>query len=971
MVLSAAGTVQAIVQATLLMATSALLVRGLIGFSRCVSANTQRIVWFLVLVQGVILVRLPLNVPWYASPPLPSATTDLPPAPASGLADDPPRERSRPPLHPLSGDPFSRPATANSPAAETRPAPARLGVTSSLMSVWQWVLLLWGLGMILCVAVGLWRYIRFVWRLQAVESSDEDWAAQWLQLLASRGVKRLIPFRVSRDVGPALVRLPSGYQVVVPEAAWDRLTSKQRRLILCHELAHYEQGDLWRLLAVRLLALPHWFNPASWWAVRKFEECTEWLCDCAAANESTSAASAIEYAQALMQLGSSRFPQTSWVGAAQGSRLFNRVHRLLSNPFPEDSKMKKFVLVSIVLGLLLAGSVRIRLVAKEPATKAEQKPAAEKEQPTDENQAKNPAGNRSIKATEKPEATLADLSEFPDEPAAHAMFNQLIETLQKAESLSYRSRMTCVSKDDSRDTCYYRSWLKKPNYCRIELETKYEDPKMEEFVHNRGTQAVLVGDGKTFWIYWPKGRPHFNCEDTDIYEKTYLNSYLKSSATSDKASIWEEMGHTGNSYPCFDLSLFHGRKTQLQWVFDAVRSRGIENVGGEDCDRIEVVEFNDHRWTFWLSKTDHLPRKVEYLFHVDWVKNVYDQVHTEQWSDVTLNADMPNALFAWQPPKGWTEWKFSETKEEMLKPGTVAPDFKLASADGKPIQLSNYRGQPVWLCFWAATTYPDSTPDGKVRGRYDLRRIQKIYARYKDSGLIVLGYNATDDAKLALETMRANGVTFPTILDISNESRKIRSRDYKINGFNAKDYVIDRTGKIITAFYEKFWNDDDASFLEKADVALQSVGGEVGTIAQRRVDARVAGSATRVSTAAQRLFQAIREADYNKDWSKPKDWKQFPAMDVNYDVAHGFPFWVKWVCDKFKADPIVDVQLGKVFTDFEGRPTVHFRLTLKDGENLQGDLPFIRNNRSGHENGKLTGIDALDWHLQNTPEKKP
>ena len=89
-----------------------------------------------------------------------------------------------------------------------------------------------------------------------------------------------------------------------------------------------------------------------------------------------------------------------------------------------------------------------------------------------------------------------------------------------------------------------------------------------------------------------------------------------------------------------------------------MRSRGSEKAGGEDCDKIEMVAFNEHRWTFWLSKSDHLPRKVEFLFHVNWVEDPYDQVQTEQWSDVTLNAATPDTLFAWEPPKGWTEWKF-------------------------------------------------------------------------------------------------------------------------------------------------------------------------------------------------------------------------------------------------------------------------------------------------------------------------
>ena len=560
MIFSAAGIGQAILQATLLLSMSALLVCGLIGLFRCVSANTQRIVWFLVLVQGIILIPLPLNIPWYVLPPASSATTGQTPATAHDSAADSSRDQFRPANDPLSGDPFVRTVAANPTASETQVASAFHSSTSGLPSVWQCVLLLWGLGMVSYVTVGLWRYIRFVRRLRTFESPEADWAAQWRQLLASRGARRQIPFRVSRDVGPALIRRPSGYLVVVPEAAWATLTARQRHLILCHELAHYEHGDLWRLLAARLLALPHWFNPLSWWAVRKFEECTEWLCDCAATNDSTSGTSTIEYARALVQLGSSPFLQTSWVGAAQGSRLSHRIQRLISNPLSEDAKMKKVALVSLALGLLVAGGVRIHLVAKEPSVSADQERPVAKPQ-ADKAHANNAAETTPDKATKKPRWTLADLSEFPDEPAAHAMFNQLIETLQKAESLSYLCRATCVTKGEPRRAVNrYRVWLKKPNFARIEAESQFDDPKLAEFVRNRGSQSVLVDDGKTFWIYWPKGRPLFNSEYADIYEKTRLNSYLKDSATSDKASLWEEIGHMGIGYPCFDLSLFHGAR---------------------------------------------------------------------------------------------------------------------------------------------------------------------------------------------------------------------------------------------------------------------------------------------------------------------------------------------------------------------------------------------------------------------------
>jgi beta-lactamase regulating signal transducer with metallopeptidase domain/peroxiredoxin/outer membrane lipoprotein-sorting protein len=962
MTLLAAGIVQAIVQATLLLSASALLLRGLIWLSRSVSANVQRIAWCLVLVQGMVLVPLSLRIPWYASSPTQSATTDASPGPASDLNDNRPRGPYQPMTSPLPRDPSVSAAAGNFLSAEANAARTRPGWTDGPPYAWLCALVLWGIGMATFAAAGMWRYVRFVRRLRTVESPETDWAIQWRQMLASRGVSRDISFRVTHDVGPALVRLPSGYEVVVPEAAWRGLTADQRRLILRHELAHYEHGDLWRTLGVRLLALPHWFNPLSWWATRKFDECTEWLCDRAAARAS-SGASAIEYARALVQLGSSSLQRTSWVGAAQGGRLFHRIQRLLSSPFSEDSRMKRTVVISAALGLLLVGSVRIHLVAKQPAGTG---PAAGAPAAQANNADKNKG--RLDKAAEKPKQPLADLSAFPDEPAAHATFDRMIKTLQEAKSLSYRCRSTLVhdAKQSGVTDCYH-IWLKKPNYCRVESDLQVDDPKLREFMRNRGSQSVLVGDGKTFWVYWPKGRPLYNCEYPDVYEKTRLTSYLKDSATSNKVSLWEEIGHMGAGHPCFDLSLFHGRRTTLQWSFDAVRGRGAEKVGGEECDKIEVVAFDSHRWTFWLARTDHLPRKVEYLFHVNWVKNPYDQAHVEQWSDVTLNSDMPDTLFAWQPPQGWTEWRFPDTSKAMLKPGAMAPDFRLASADGKPIQLSEYRGRPVWLCFWAASPYPASTPDGKVGGRYDLKRIQKIYSQYKDSGLVVLGYNATDNVKRVRDTMRANGITFPTVADTSEEARRIRSQGYKMDGYEAKDYLIDGTGKIVASFYDQ--DEDEELFLEKAEGALRQLGDELGASSRRQLDAKFAKSADEVSAAAQRLFQAIREADYNKDWTKPKNWEQFPAKDVEYCVDHNYPGWAKWICQKFKTNPIVDVQLGKVVAGSKGRPTIHFRLTLKDGEILQGDLPFIH----GYHRGQRTwmGFEALDWHLEKRPADSP
>jgi hypothetical protein len=141
------------------------------------------------------------------------------------------------------------------------------------------------------------------------------------------------------------------------------------------------------------------------------------------------------------------------------------------------------------------------------------------------------------------------------------------------------------------------------------------------------------------------------------------------------------------------------------------------------------------------------------------------------------------------------------------------------------------------------------------------------------------------------------------------------------------------------------------------------MGGELAEAIRQDVDERVAKATPEVAVAAKRLFEAIRTADYDHDWTATEDWKHFLAKDVHYTVEHNYPGWVRWVYKKFKANPITDVQLGKVFAGAEGSPTVHFELMLKDGEVLKGDLPFHWNS----ERKQWIGGKGLDWHLRKNP----
>jgi outer membrane lipoprotein-sorting protein len=278
---------------------------------------------------------------------------------------------------------------------------------------------------------------------------------------------------------------------------------------------------------------------------------------------------------------------------------------------------------------------------------------------------------------------------FEDEPEARALYEKMIETMRSADSLSYKSNYRWESKGREIGRCTYTIWMKKPNHFRVET------------INSGGLEGgILIGDGDYLWIYWPKDRPFFSSEDRESYEKSRSEVYMKEATPLGKHSIGHKTGllGAGMSMPIIDPSTFHGYTDSLQPYIDWIRGIGTEKVEDEECDVIEVSIMKHQRsWYLWLSRQDHLPRKLKQVVRV-----AYDIIMHEQWSQVTINAEIPTEKFAWAPPEGWQQWRLPGPEERLLKPGQDAPDFELRLADGGKIKLSDYRGKVVWFYIWRA-----------------------------------------------------------------------------------------------------------------------------------------------------------------------------------------------------------------------------------------------------------------------------
>ena len=151
--------------------------------------------------------------------------------------------------------------------------------------------------------------------------------------------------------------------------------------------------------------------------------------------------------------------------------------------------------------------------------------------------------------------------------------------------------------------------------------------------------------------------------------------------------------------PIIDPSTFHGYTDSLQPYLDGVKSLGAEKVGDEECDKIEVSIMKHQRsWYLWLSKTRSSSAEAE--------RNRAGELRSHHERRVVVGdlqrRDSRHACSPGSRPRAGRSGRCPRPEERLLKPGTKAPDFELASADGKRIKLSDYRGQVVWFYIWRA-----------------------------------------------------------------------------------------------------------------------------------------------------------------------------------------------------------------------------------------------------------------------------
>lgn len=125
--------------------------------------------------------------------------------------------------------------------------------------------------------------------------------------------------------------------------------------------------------------------------------------------------------------------------------------------------------------------------------------------------------------------------------------------------------------------------------------------------------------------------------------------------------------------------------------------------------------------------------------------------------------------------------------QETAKPVNYAPDFEVLDNDGNTVRLSDFRGKPVVLNFWATWCPPCKA---------ELPDFDRSAATYGDE-VTFLMVNLTDGGRDTVSGVRefvaANGYTFPVYFD----TRYSAANAYRVSSIPTT-YFINAEGEIVS-----------------------------------------------------------------------------------------------------------------------------------------------------------------------------
>lgn len=141
----------------------------------------------------------------------------------------------------------------------------------------------------------------------------------------------------------------------------------------------------------------------------------------------------------------------------------------------------------------------------------------------------------------------------------------------------------------------------------------------------------------------------------------------------------------------------------------------------------------------------------------------YSYFFVESGEDVTVRGEtaVNSNKLVFRTSRGEFVDKRAEVNKNTIAPypGYLAPDFAFEDLDGNLVSLSDFRGKPVLLNFWATWCPPC---------RKEIPDLQAFHEQYGDR-VVLLGIDWSEDREEVRSFLRRYGATYPNVIDKSGE----------------------------------------------------------------------------------------------------------------------------------------------------------------------------------------------------------
>jgi thiol-disulfide isomerase/thioredoxin len=326
---------------------------------------------------------------------------------------------------------------------------------------------------------------------------------------------------------------------------------------------------------------------------------------------------------------------------------------------------------------------------------------------------------------------------------------------------------------------YMRNWSKNTNIVVVGPSNQY---RLEH--HGQFGDALQVSDGKTEWVYSPNlGQYTQQPTPSDGPSKVRAAASIGLQQLSGARSVVHSIGHLSESIHAAkfaaDQELQIGDKT----IFCIV----VITEGALPVKEAHIAVTS----TFWVEKQSGLIRR--YVSRRDGELLPAEpgfQLIGETERVYTIAAlspvSFPDGTFTFTPPpyavlvQHFLDKQGQELAQHI---GKTVSGITLKDSNGKGVLLQSFQGKPVLLDFWATWCVPC---------RESLPTLQKLYAEYKDKGLVLLSLDEDQEPQKAADYWAQNKFPWSNYhLD------KLSAEKFPPHGIIPYFLLLDASGNIV------------------------------------------------------------------------------------------------------------------------------------------------------------------------------